>query len=152
MTQQVFQLRLATALQSSDSSYSRYTSFACLPGFRCRRRVLEGRLVCRLSVPRASPCTFSPVLGHMAQKKESEGEALRAGTCIAGAQEQEGWLLAGWQRSKYDEDAGPSLGVIVNIDRVVVVTGVSSGIGYGVAKTLIAHQCHIFGRQALSSL
>ena len=39
----------------------------------------------------------------------------------------------------------------MNIDRVVVVTGVSSGIGYGVAKSLIAHQCHIFGRQALSS-
>ena len=70
----------------------------------------------------------------------------------AGAQEQEGWLLAGWQRSKYDEDAGPSLGVIVNIDRVVVVTGVSSGIGYGVAKSLMAHQCHIFGRRALSLL
>lgn len=64
----------------------------------------------------------------------------------ADSQEQEGWLLAGWQRSKYDEDAGPNLGVIVNIDRVVVVTGVSSGIGYGIAKSLIAHQCHVFGR------
>lgn len=67
---------------------------------------------------------------------------------FAGSQDQEGWLLAGWQRSKYDEGAGPSLGVIVNIDRVVVVTGVSSGIGYAIAKSLIAHQCHIFGRQA----
>ena len=46
----------------------------------------------------------------------------------------------------------PAWGVIVNIDRVVVVTGVSSGIGYGVAKSLIAHQCHIFGRRALSLL
>jgi hypothetical protein len=66
--------------------------------------------------------------------------------CPADSQEQENWLLAGWQRSKYDEGAGPSLGVIVNIDRVVVVTGVSSGIGHGIAKSLIAHQCHVFGR------
>ncbi len=41
--------------------------------------------------------------------------------------------------------------MIVNIDRVVVVTGVSLGIGHGIAKTLIAHQCHVFGRSAYSS-
>ena len=62
------------------------------------------------------------------------------------AQEQENWLLSGWERSKYDDGPQESLGVIVNIDRVVVVTGVSSGIGHGIAKALIAHQCHVFGR------
>lgn len=68
---------------------------------------------------------------------------------FAAQQDQENWLLAGWERSKYDEGPGQSLGVIVNIDRVVVVTGVSSGIGYAIAKSLVAHQCHVFGRQAL---
>ena len=62
------------------------------------------------------------------------------------AEQQESWLLAGWERSKYDEAPGGSLGVIVNIDRVVVVTGVSTGIGYAITKTLVAHQCHVFGR------
>ena len=35
---------------------------------------------------------------------------------------------------------------IANIDRVVVVTGVSSGIGYGITKYLINQGCHVFGR------
>ncbi|CAK0733234.1 hypothetical protein CVIRNUC_000245 [Coccomyxa viridis] len=34
---------------------------------------------------------------------------------------------------------------IANIDRVVVVTGVSSGIGYGITKYLINQGCHVFG-------
>ncbi|CAL8465376.1 g4912 [Coccomyxa elongata] len=61
------------------------------------------------------------------------------------AQEQEKWLLSGWERSQYDDEPRESLGIIINIDRVVVVTGVSSGIGYTVAKALVAHQCHVFG-------
>ena len=36
--------------------------------------------------------------------------------------------------------------MIVNKDRVVVVTGVSSGIGHGIATALVSHQCHVFGR------
>lgn len=66
--------------------------------------------------------------------------------CATTAQEQENWLLAGWERSKYDDEPGQSLGVIVNIDRVVVVTGVSSGIGLAITKSLVEHQCHVFGR------
>ena len=36
--------------------------------------------------------------------------------------------------------------MIVNKDRVVVVTGASSGIGHAIATALVSHQCHVFGR------
>ena len=60
--------------------------------------------------------------------------------------QQEDWLLAGWERSQYDDKPGPSLGVIINPDRVVVVTGVSSGIGAAIARALAKRGCHVFGR------
>lgn len=62
------------------------------------------------------------------------------------AKQQEDWLLAGWERSQYDDKPGPSLGVIINPDRVVVVTGVSSGIGVAIARALAKRGCHVFGR------
>ncbi len=65
----------------------------------------------------------------------------------ATAQQQEDWLLAGWERSQYDDKPGPSLGVIINPDRVVVVTGVSSGIGAAIARVLAGRGCHVFGRR-----
>ena len=40
---------------------------------------------------------------------------------------------------------------IANIDKVVVVTGVSSGIGYGITKFLINQGCHVFGRSVSSN-
>jgi len=65
----------------------------------------------------------------------------------ATAQQQEDWLLAGWERSQYDDKPGASLGVIINPDRVVVVTGVSSGIGAAIARVLAGRGCHVFGRR-----
>ena len=59
-------------------------------------------------------------------------------------------MLAGWERSQYDDKPGPSLGVIINPDRVVVVTGVSSGIGAAVARVLAGRGCHVFGRRGPS--
>ena len=60
-------------------------------------------------------------------------------------------MLAGWERSQYDDKPGPSLGVIINPDRVVVVTGVSSGIGAAVARVLAGRGCHVFGRRGPGS-
>ncbi|KAK9835339.1 hypothetical protein WJX81_003566 [Elliptochloris bilobata] len=68
-----------------------------------------------------------------------------ASGAAATAQQQEDWLLAGWERSQYDDKPGPSLGVIINPDRVVVVTGVSSGIGAAIARALAKRGCHVFG-------
>ena len=87
--------------------------------------------------------------GHKFLAIQSTWVLNHAFVLFTSAQEQENWLLAGWERSKYDDEPGASLGVIVNIDRVVVVTGVSSGIGYAIAKSLVEHQCHVFGRCAL---
>ena len=41
-----------------------------------------------------------------------------------------------------------ALSVALPIARVCVVPGVPPGIGDAIAKSLTAHQCHIFGRQA----
>lgn len=58
--------------------------------------------------------------------------------------------LAAWKNClEMDEPLHSlSLSPIRNLDRVVVVTGVSSGIGLAITKALIGHQCHVFGRYA----
>ncbi len=61
--------------------------------------------------------------------------------------------LAALKSCLYDDEPLPSLNQQVspirNFDRVVVVTGVSSGIGLAITKVLVGHQCHVFGRYAL---
>lgn len=39
--------------------------------------------------------------------------------------------------------------VTIERERVVVVTGVSSGIGLATVKSLLAQDCHVFGRWPL---
>ncbi len=62
--------------------------------------------------------------------------------------EEERWILENdWEKAQLD-DAAAVEGPPVHIERekVVVVTGVSSGIGLATAKSLLGQGCHVFGR------
>jgi hypothetical protein len=66
----------------------------------------------------------------------------------AGKAEDERWILEdGWDKPAVDDTpavAGPP--VDIKRENVVVVTGVSSGIGLATVKSLLEQGCHVFGR------
>jgi hypothetical protein len=65
--------------------------------------------------------------------------------------DEEKWMLENdWDKTQL-KDAVDVAGPPVNIERerVVVVTGVSSGIGLATVKSLLNQDCHVFGRYAL---
>eukprot|EP00884_Botryococcus_braunii_P012363 jgi/Botrbrau1/21127/Bobra.0061s0021.1 len=61
--------------------------------------------------------------------------------------EEERWILENdWEKAQLDDPAaveGPP--VDIEREKVVVVTGVSSGIGLATVKSLLDQGCHVFG-------
>lgn len=68
--------------------------------------------------------------------------------CADSRPEEERWILENdWEKAQLD-DATAAEGLAIQIERekVVVVTGVSSGIGHATVKSLLDQGCHVFGR------